>query len=85
MQFRDKQRENQAIQTTQFDAATLLAKYSCCTWPKTQYSTKSQGKKFLKTTAKKDERQTTKEAEANIVIWFELQKIRIWLPLAKDI
>ena len=52
---------------------------------KTQYSTKSQGKKFLKTTAKKDERQTTKEAEANIVIWFELQKIRTWLPLAKDI
>ena len=29
---------------------------------------------FFKITAKKDERETTKEVEANIVIWFELQK-----------
>ena len=30
---------------------------------------------FLRTATKKDERETIKEVEANIVIWFELQKI----------
>ena len=38
------------------------------------------GKQFFKIKSKKDERETTKEVEANIVIWFELQKYERLFP-----